>query len=92
MHEAFPFRHWSSRRGRIDGAVARSSVSRSSAGFLEVAVEGGRIPLPLALHWVSRISSVVGRKKRRRKQMERRKRVDDLQLASAYRVSKTSFV
>ena len=53
MHEAFPFRHWSSRRGRIDGAVARSSVSRSSAGFLEVAVEGGRIPLPLALHWVS---------------------------------------
>ena len=53
MHEAFPFRHWSSRRGRIDGAVSRSSVSRSSAGFLEVAVEGGRIPLPLALHWVS---------------------------------------
>ena len=53
MHEAFPFRHWSSRRGRIDGAVSRSSVSRSSAGFLEVAVEGGRIPLPLALLWVS---------------------------------------
>ena len=53
IHEAHPFRQLGSRRVRSRGAVSCSSLSFSSLGFLDVALEGVRIPLPLALLWVS---------------------------------------